>query len=124
MNNDFEFVRSFLLAVEHQATDPITPLTQEQLGFSQMPEGIYYRQMIHFERAGLIETVNQVVDNLPRRFPGRLTDAGQQLLTKIRDEQVWQQIMSIQSGELATFSLAVLMALAERVTQLNAKKSD
>lgn len=122
MNNDFEFVRSFLLAVERQATDPITPLTQDQLGFGQMPEGIYYRQMVHFERAELIVTVNQMVDNLPKRFAGRLTEVGRELLAKIRDDQVWQQILGIQSGEMATFSLAVLMALAERVTQMNDKK--
>jgi hypothetical protein len=121
MNIDFDFIRNFLLAVEHEATDPVTPLTKEQLGFSQLPDGIYYRQMIHFERAELVETIYQTVDKIPQRFPGRLTEAGFKLLAKIRDEKVWQRIISIQTGEMATFSLAVLIALADRVAQLEGK---
>jgi hypothetical protein len=119
MNIDFDFIRNFLLSVEQKTTDPETPLTKDQLGFSQIPDGIYYRQMVHFERAELVETIYKKVDNIPQRFPGRLTEAGYLLLAKIRDNKVWDRIKSIQTGEMATFSLAVLIALAERVTQLN-----
>jgi hypothetical protein len=123
MNSDYEFVRRFLLAVERKATDPVTALTREQLGFTDIPEGMYYRQIIHLERADLVETVYQRVDVVQRHLPGRLTEAGRQFLEKIRDDQVWQRMMSIQTGEMATFSLAVLIALADRITQINDKQS-
>jgi hypothetical protein len=124
MDTDYIFVRNLLLAVESHATDPATPLTKDQLGFSKIPDGLFYRQVIHFDRAKLMETVMQKSDLVRICFPTKLTESGRQFLESIRDEEVWARILDINNGEVATFSLSVLMALAERVNQLNFKKED
>lgn len=122
MNTDFAFVRDFLLAVEREATDPPTPLTKDQLGFSNMPDGIFGRHVTLFGRSGLVETINQKTDLGSRFFAARLTNEGREFLDEIRDEKIWQRILSIHTEEVQTFSLSVLIALAQRVVELNRKK--
>ena len=122
MNIDFEFVRNFLLAVEREETDPVTPLTKDQLGFSKIPDGLFGRQVTLFARAGLLETINQKTDLGIRYFATRLTKEGRDFLDEIRDEQIWERILSIHTEDVQTISLSVLIALAQRVVELNRKK--
>ena len=124
MNIDFAFVREFLLAVEREATDPVTPLTKDQLGFSRIPDGIFSRQVTLFGRSELLETINQKTEEGSRYFPARLTKEGLEFLNQIRDEEIWKQILSIHTEDVQTFSLSVLIALAQRVVELNHKKTD
>ncbi len=124
MNTDFTFVRDFLLAIEREETDPISPLTKDQLGFSKIPDGIFGRQVTLFGRSELIETINQKTEMGNHYFPAKLTNAGREFLNEIRDEEIWKQIISINSEEVQTFSLSVLIALAQRVVELNHKKED
>ena len=124
MNIDFAFVREFLLAVEREATDPVTPLTKGQLGFSRIPDGIFSRQVTLFGRSELLETINQKTEEGNRYFPARLTKEGREFLNQIRDEEIWKQILSIHTEDVQTFSLSVLIALAQRVVELNHKKAD
>lgn len=124
MNIDFAFVREFLLAVEREATDPVTPLTKDQLGFSRIPDGIFSRQVTLFGRSELLETINQKTEEGNRYFPARLTEEGLEFLNQIRDEEIWKQILSIHTEDVQTFSLSVLIALAQRVVELNHKKTD
>ena len=121
MNADFDFVRNFLFAVEQKATDPVTPLSRETLGFTRMPVGMYVRQVALFDRAGLLESIRQDTSEGSYLTPTRLTEAGVQFLDKIRDEKVWQRILEINNAEAATFSMSVLMALAERINELEKK---
>jgi hypothetical protein len=123
MNTDFEFARDLLLAVERESTDQVTPLSKDQLGFSKIPDGIFYRNVIHFERAELLVTLHQKSELGRQCLPVRLTESGIHLLSEIRDDKVWQRILTINNGEVATFSLSVLIALAERVTQLKFKQN-
>ncbi len=124
MNTDFAFVREFLLAVEREATDPVTPLSKDQLGFSRIPDGIFSRQVTLFGRSELLETINQKTEEGNRYFPARLTKEGLEFLNQIRDEEIWRQILSIHTEDVQTFSLSVLIALAQRVVELNHKKTD
>jgi len=122
MDIDFEFVRNFLLAVEREETDPVTPLSKDQLGFSKIPDGLFGRQVTLFGRAGLLETVNQKTDLGSRYFAERLTKEGRDFLDEIRDEKIWERILSIHTEDVQTISLSVLIALAQRVVELNRKK--
>ncbi|EKD87940.1 MAG: hypothetical protein ACD_35C00132G0002 [uncultured bacterium] len=121
MNTDFDFVREFLLAVEREATDPASPLTKEQLGFSKIPDGIFSRQVTLFGRSELIETIIQKTDIGNQYFAARLTKAGREFLNEIRDEEIWKRILSIHTEDVQTFSLSVLIALAQRVVELKKK---
>jgi hypothetical protein len=122
MSNDFDFVRDFLLAVEREETDPATPLTKEQLGFPNIPDGIFARHVTLFGRSGLIEMINQKNEIGSRFFAARLTEEGRDFLNGIRDEEVWTRILDINVEEVQTFSLSVLIALAQRVVELKRKK--
>lgn len=122
MNTEFDFVRDFLIAVEHKETDPATPLTKEILGFTKTPDGIFKRQVILFARSGLIETIKQKTELGEQYFASCLTVQGRDFLNEIRDEEVWKRILSIHTEEVATLSLTVLIALANRVVELNRKK--
>ncbi|PKO00651.1 MAG: hypothetical protein CVU43_13990 [Chloroflexi bacterium HGW-Chloroflexi-5] len=122
MNTDFNFVREFLFAVEREETDPITPLTKDQLGFSDIPDGMFSRQVTLFGRAGLLELINQKTELGSRFFAARLTNEGREFLNEIRDEEIWKRILSIHTEDVQTFSLSVLLALAQRVVELNRKK--
>lgn len=124
MNTDFEFVRNFLLAVEREETDPMTALTKEQLGFSTFPDGLFGRQVTLFARSALIDTINIKSELGNHYFAARLTQSGREFLNEIRDEEVWNRILSIHTEEVATISLSVLIALAQRVVELNRKKED
>lgn len=121
MKSDFEFVREFLLAVEREETNPVTPLTKDQLGFSNIPDGIFGRHVTLFGRSGLIEMINQKTELGSRFFAARLTPAGRDFLDEIRNEEIWTRILDINTGEVQTFSLSVLLALAERVVELHRK---
>jgi hypothetical protein len=121
MNPEFEFVREFLLAMEREETDPATPLSKDQLGFLNIPEGIFKRQVILFDRAGLLETIKQKTETGNQYFAARLTKEGRDFLNEIRDEEIWKRILSIHTEEVQTFSLSVLIALAQRVVELNRK---
>ncbi|MBA4385361.1 MAG: hypothetical protein C0410_11545 [Anaerolinea sp.] len=122
MNTDFAFVRDFLLAVEREETDPPTPLTKDKLGFSKIPDGIFSRQVILFGRAELLEVINEKTEIGHQYFAARLTKAGLEFLNEIRDEEIWKRVLSIHTEEVQTFSLSVLIALAQRVVELNRKK--
>jgi hypothetical protein len=122
MNTDFNFVREFLFAVEREETDPITPLTKDQLGFSDIPDGMFSRQVTLFGRAGLLELINQKTELGSRFFAARLTNEGREFLNEIRNEEIWKRILSIHTEDVQTFSLSVLLALAQRVVELNRKK--
>jgi hypothetical protein len=122
MKIDFDFVRNFLLAVEREATNPISALTKEQLGFSNFPDGIFGRQVTLLARSGLLDTIIQKSEQGSRYFAANLTKAGMEFLDEIRDEQVWQRILSIHTEEVETISLSVLIALAQRVVELKEKK--
>jgi hypothetical protein len=122
MKIDFDFVRNFLLAVEREATNPISKLTKEQLGFSNFPDGLFGRQVTLFARSGLIDTLFQKSELGNRYYATRLTKSGMEFLDEIRDEEVWQRILSIHTEEVETISLSVLIALAKRVVELKEKK--
>ncbi|MDO9120395.1 MAG: DUF2513 domain-containing protein [Anaerolineaceae bacterium] len=122
MNTDFNFVREFLFSVEREETDPITPLTKDQLGFSDIPDGMFSRQVTLFGRAGLLELINQKTELGSRFFAARLTNEGREFLNEIRNEEIWKRILSIHTEDVQTFSLSVLLALAQRVVELNRKK--
>lgn len=124
MNTDFAFVREFLMAVEREATDPVTPLTKDQLGFSKIPDGIFSRQVTLFGRSELIETINKKTEIGNQYFAARLTKAGREFLNEIRDEEIWKRILSIHTEDVQTFSLSVLIALAQRVVELDRKKDN
>jgi hypothetical protein len=124
MDTDFAFVREFLMAVEREETDPITPLTKDQLGFSKIPDGIFSRQVTLFGRSELLETINKKTEMGNQYFPARLTTSGREFLNQIRDEEIWKRILSIHTEDVQTFSLSVLIALAQRVVELNQKKED
>lgn len=121
MNADFNFARNFLLAVESQATDPATPLSREALGFTSVPVGLYVRQVALFDRAGLLESIRQDTSEGSYLTPTRLTEEGVQFLDKIRDEKVWKRVLEVNNAEVATFSVSVLIALAERINELEHK---
>lgn len=123
MNTDFAFVRDFLMAVEREATDPPTPLTQGQLGFSNIPDGIFSRQVILFGRAELLEVIKQKTEIGHQYFAARLTNTGLEFLNEIRDEEIWKRILNIHTEEVQTFSLSVLIALAQRVVELKRKNN-
>lgn len=122
MNTDFNFVREFLFSVEREETDPITPLTKDQLGFSDIPDGMFSRQVTLFGRAGLLELINQKTELGSRFFAARLTNEGREFLHEIRNEEIWKRILSIHTEDVQTFSLSVLLALAQRVVELNRKR--
>jgi len=124
MNTDFTFVREFLLAVEREETTPPTLLTKDQLGFSKIPDGIFGRHVTLFGRSDLLETINQKTENGSHYYPARLTKAGREFLNDIRDEEIWDRILSIKIDEVQTISLSVLIALAQRVVELKKKKDD
>lgn len=121
MNANFDFARNFLLAVERQATDPATPLSREALGFMNVPVGLYVRQVALFDRSGLLESVRQENDEGGYLTPTCLTKEGVEFLDKIRDEKVWKRVLEVNNAEVATFSMSVLMALAERINELEHK---
>lgn len=123
MNTDFAFVRDFLLAVEREATDPPTPLTKEKLGFTNIPDGIFSRQVALFGRADLLEVIKQKTELGNQYFVARLSAPGLDFLNEIRDEDTWQRILNINTEEVQTFSLSVLLALAQRVVELKRKNN-
>jgi hypothetical protein len=122
MNMDFDFVRNFLVAVEREESSSGLPLKKEQLGLADMPDPLYFRQVILFDRAGLLETKIEGADFSRRYEPVRLTEAGHEFLNNIRDKKIWDRILSINSEEVETLSLSVLIALADRVIQMKPKE--